>query len=76
MKKNDKKSNLEFFPRRHSERQVLGGIPRSDIPTKGSAVSAIRGFYPHGINSDPLGMWTGVPTMPDDDQPIQDADDL
>ena len=28
------------------------------------------------INTDPLGMWTGVPTDDPYDMPVQDADDL
>ena len=28
------------------------------------------------INTDPMGMWTGVPTDAFDDEPIQDVDDL
>ena len=53
------------------------------IETKG-AVNEVKGVdtvnrtiftADKDINTDPLGMWTGVPTDPYD-EPVQDADDL
>ena len=39
------------------------------------AVSLVKNYENYGIDTDPLGSWTGVPDDKDS-IPIQDADDL
>ena len=39
------------------------------------ALSVVRAYSEDGIETDPLGSWTGVP-KDRNDRPVQDADDL
>lgn len=59
--------NMRYIPKDESR----------DSKDKQGKENPSRPEMPSGrINTDPLGMWTGVPTGALYEEPVQDADDL
>ena len=54
----------------HKDTKADGKESCDKVYCKGADMSGDR------INTDPLGMWTGVPTGEQYEEPVQDADDL
>ena len=51
------------------------GISHKNKSPMDTALSVVHSYSDDGIDTDPLGSWTGVP-KDRYDRPIQDADDL
>lgn len=81
MKKISKNENVKTFPLPETNGISSGGsftdgaaIRHHRAPLRG--LGALNDGLYTGIDTDPFGSWTGVPTDDPDSRPIQDADDL
>lgn len=80
---NKKANNVKTFPREEadaSDRIALSSsvnsinVPRSSIYSH--FPNALKRGIHTGIDTDPLGSWTGTPSDDKYSEPVQDADDL
>ena len=83
MKQNKKQDNVKTFPRTAgyeslAAEPLIEGVrlPGTNGGYKLHLPGALSNGIHTGINTDPLGSWTGVPTDDPMEKPVQDADDL